>query len=544
MVYIKKLLVVFLMVLLVACTDTPRETYTITFHTNGGNELEALEYESGESIVLPDNPTKSGYVFEAWYTDEALTGLFQSTEMPPFDIDLYAKWDEDASSTSDTISVTYLTMGGSTVPKAEYLVGDRMVAPPAPTKSGYEFRGWSTTQFCNSIYSFGNAPDDDLILYACWREEDNNNQVDDITISFNSNGGTTVSSMTVTPGDNITAPSNPTKSGYSFGGWYTDSNLNNLFTWGTAPSSNVTLYAKWIADTVQTYTVTFDSNGGSTVSSQTIEDGQTATEPTDPTRNGYTFDGWYINSALTTPYNFSTAVSSNMILYAKWIEEAAATYTVTFQTNGGSSVSTQTVEDGQRATKPTDPTKDGYAFDGWYLNSTLTTAYNFTSGVSSDITLYAKWTEVQTNTAADVFAAYLLQEGFTCSNNVCVLEDSWDKITIDLNNVTFKYEYTITDDDDPNYYSTEILTIYSDWDVDFRKTKSTGSTSARLTGNVLTETFTMVSFSSAFYEEAEYYDDMVATILGQVIAGVQMGGLADVYENYLTGAGITLDDLT
>jgi len=146
---------------------------------------------------------------------------------------------------------------------------------------------------------------------------------------------------------------------------------------------------------VSKYTVTFDSDGGSAVAAQTVEDGKTATKPADPTKEGYTFVGWYLGS---DKYDFSKPVTGNITLTAKWEKVVAppVTYTVTFDSDGGSAVAAQTVEDGKTATKPADPTKEGYTFKGWYLGST---AYDFSKPVTGNITLTAKWEKVVVSTA-------------------------------------------------------------------------------------------------------------------------------------------------
>lgn len=142
------------------------------------------------------------------------------------------------------------------------------------------------------------------------------------------------------------------------------------------------------------YTVTFNSNGGSNIDTRTVVAGYVLpTSSYTPTRSGYTFVGWYTDSALTSPFSFSTPINSNMTLYAKWSQDnVAQTYTVSFQSNGGKSVDSQSVKSGSYATKPSDPTRSGYNFAGWYTESGLVNSYNFSTPVTSNITLYAKWT--------------------------------------------------------------------------------------------------------------------------------------------------------
>ena len=150
------------------------------------------------------------------------------------------------------------------------------------------------------------------------------------------------------------------------------------------------MYAKWTLTTVR-YTVIFNSNNGSSVASQTVISGETATKPAAPTKDGYVFAGWYVDSELTDEYDFSSAVTNDMTLYAKWTI-AAVTYTITFDTTGGSSISAQVVAENASGVEPDEPTRTGYSFAGWYSDSDLTVAYDFSSAVTSDITLYAKWT--------------------------------------------------------------------------------------------------------------------------------------------------------
>ena len=137
-------------------------------------------------------------------------------------------------------------------------------------------------------------------------------------------------------------------------------------------------------------TVTFETNGGSAVESQVVDNGAQASVPTS-SKEGYTLVGWYTDEALTNEYDFATAVTEDITLYAKW---DVKTYDVTFNVNGGSAVTKQTINHNEKVSKPTDPTKDGYTFGGWYTDVECTQAYDFNSNVTEDLSLYAKWTEV------------------------------------------------------------------------------------------------------------------------------------------------------
>lgn len=143
---------------------------------------------------------------------------------------------------------------------------------------------------------------------------------------------------------------------------------------------------------VNTYTIIFNTNGGSAVASQTVNSGSKAMIPTAPTREGYTFVGWYTNANCTTAYNFNTLVTNNIILYAKWEQNV---YTISFETNGGTEIQNQAVYSFGNVIKPEDPTKEGFVFSGWYTDSRLTEEYDFTNVVTNNLTLYASWDAIE-----------------------------------------------------------------------------------------------------------------------------------------------------
>lgn len=138
--------------------------------------------------------------------------------------------------------------------------------------------------------------------------------------------------------------------------------------------------------------VKFDTQDGSDVASQVIEEGGLATDVADPTREHYTFGNWYYNAEGTgDAVDFTSDVfSDDTTIYASWVID---TFTVTFDSNDGSAVSAQTINYGDVATAPTDPTLALNTFAGWFTDdSTFLEEYNFATPVTEDITLYAKWT--------------------------------------------------------------------------------------------------------------------------------------------------------
>jgi len=150
----------------------------------------------------------------------------------------------------------------------------------------------------------------------------------------------------------------------------------------------------WLIST-PTYIVTFDSQGGSTVNSQTVEDGELVTEPTAPMKAGYTFAGWYKELECINAWDFvDDMVTSDVTLYAKW---ATNTYTVTFNKNGGDTEANPKTKTatygGNVGTLPTAPTRMGYTFGGWNTKANGSgTEFEATTAVTADITVYAQWT--------------------------------------------------------------------------------------------------------------------------------------------------------
>ena len=147
----------------------------------------------------------------------------------------------------------------------------------------------------------------------------------------------------------------------------------------------------------ETFTVTYDSKGGSDVpAASVVEENSIATLPT-PTKDGFTFLGWFDNeacegTAVTAPYTPTASIT----LYAKWIEDEAEVYTVTFDSKGGSAVEAQTVEEGGSITLAT-PTKDGFVFGGWFADEACTgEALTSPYAPTATLTLYAKWLEEYT----------------------------------------------------------------------------------------------------------------------------------------------------
>ena len=261
--------------------------------------------------------------------------------------------------TRNSYTLTVDADNGTAVSKETYKFGTAITAPAAPTKTGYTFGGWDKT-------IPGTMPAEDVTVTATWK-------INQYTITFNTDGGSEVASITQDYGTAITAPAAPTKTGYTFGGW--DKTIP-----GTMPAEDVTVTATW---KINQYTIAFDTDGGSEIAPITQDYGTAITKPTDPTKTGYTFGGWDKTIPGTMP-------AENMTVTATW---KINQYTITFDTDGGSEIAPITQGYGTTIAKPTDPTKTGYTFAGWYTDVACTNAWNFGSNMLADhdMTLYARW---------------------------------------------------------------------------------------------------------------------------------------------------------
>ena len=315
--------------------------YTITFDTGGGSNILPITQDYGTTITKPSNPTKEGYTFKGW--DKEIPDI-----MPTENITIKALWDVNK------YTITFDTDGGSTVSPITQDYGTTINKPSDPIKTEYTFAGWEPEIPAT-------MPANNITIKAKWN-------VKQYTITFDTDGGSNVDSITQDYGSAVVKPLDPTKTGYTFAGW--DKTIP-----ATMPAENITIKAKW---DINQYTITFDTDGGSVVSPITQDYGTRIDKPSEPTREGYTFMVW--DNAIP-----NTMPAHDMLIKALW---KINKYTVTFDSDGGSNIDPITLDYGSVITKPSNPTKTGHIFGGWFKDGTL---FDFNATLTMDITLKANW---------------------------------------------------------------------------------------------------------------------------------------------------------
>ena len=332
-----------------------------------------IDVKEGDTLKVTATPN-SGYYLDSW--NGAITGSASPTYIPYDYNTTNRNITASFSTTVTTHTVTF--MNGDEVYDDVQVLKDGTPAsqPVNPTNGDKKFKYWSTST-TGTAYDFSTAVTSDLTLYAIYEQ-------DTYTVRFKKDGKNYIEPYTVTSGEKITAPTpNPEKDGYTFKYWSTKSN-GTAYNFNTPVTSNITLYAVF---EIKTYTVTF-KNGNDTFGTPiTVNHGETVTPPsTNPEQAGRTFTHWSILENGETPYNFSTAVTGNITLYAVFSND---TYTVTFKNGNSNYGSPITVNYGETVTAPsTTPKKDGYTFSYWSLTANGE-AFDFTTPITKNTDLYA-----------------------------------------------------------------------------------------------------------------------------------------------------------
>ncbi|MDG5817063.1 InlB B-repeat-containing protein [Chitinispirillales bacterium ANBcel5] len=435
--------------------------YTVSFDSNGGSEVDSQRVKYGESVEEPEVPQREGYRFRGWYRDRSLSIPFDfQGVLIENDRTIYAKW------TLVEYTITFVSNGGAEINPITQDFGTVVNAPEKPERTGYSFDGWEpelpdtmpaenkthtaqwsanentitfdanegsgsmdpqtiptdqtapldSNQFSRTGHTFDgwNTESDgsgdsyeneaefimgaeDVTLYAQWN-------INQYTITFDSDGGTEIDPITQDFGTAITTPEAPERTGYSFDGWEPELPA-------TMHDENSTHTAQWSANE---NIITFDANEGSgSMEPQIIATDQTAPLSSNQLgRTGHSFNSWNTEpggsgDSYADEAEF-TMGAEDVTLYAQWNINQ---YTITFDTKGGTEIDPITQNFGTNISIPDEPTRDGYTFDGWEpelpttmpaMNRTLTALWDSTAMVLVFDTKHSEGTTIALPLYGDV----------------------------------------------------------------------------------------------------------------------------------------------
>ena len=442
---------------------TEQNQINVLYAANGGQFVDGNETMQGVAdadgkLRQPPTPTRDGYTFAGWYWHADYSGYTdeqKAADKVDFDqavtgqtVTMFAQWTKDE--VQNETDVLYVADGGKFADGQEVQQGltdsDGMMRQPmTPTRDGYTFAGWywvSDLSVLTEEQKEQNKVDftqpvtkPHVTMYAQWVK----NQ-DEINVLYAANGGQFADGNDTMQGvadsdGMMRQPAEPTRDGYTFAGWYWVSDLSGLtdeqkdlnkvdFSQSVAGKEHVTVFAQWTKNQEQNdHAVMYVANGGQFATGETFQQGVTDSDgmmrqPAAPTRDGYTFDGWYWHADYSgytdeqkaaDKVDFSQPVQSDVNIYAQWTKNADAQVeqiTVKFVDNFNGTESSAEVKKGEAVAKPADPTYDGWTFEGW--SSTLKddegnweyTPVDFSKAVEDEdqdgvVTYYAFYSENQ-----------------------------------------------------------------------------------------------------------------------------------------------------
>ena len=442
---------------------TEQNQINVLYAANGGQFVDGNETMQGVAdsdgkLRQPPTPTRDGYTFAGWYWHADYSGYTdeqKAADKVDFDqavtgqtVTMFAQWTKDE--VQNETDVLYVANGGKFFDGQEVQQGltdsDGMMRQPmTPTRDGYTFAGWywvsdlsvlTEEQKEQNKVDFGQpVTKPHVTMYAQWVK----NQ-DEINVLYAANGGQFADGNDTMQGvadsDGVMRqPAAPTREGYTFAGWYWVSDLSGLtdeqkdlnkvdFSQSVAGKEHVTVFAQWTKNQEQNdHAVMYVANGGQFATGETFQQGVTDSDgvmrqPAAPTREGYTFDGWYWHADYSgytdeqkaaDKVDFSQPVQSDVNIYAQWTKNAdaqAEQITVKFVDNFNETESSTEVKKGETVAQPADPTYDGWTFEGW--SSTLKddegnweyTPVDFSKAVEDEdrdgvVTYYAFYSENQ-----------------------------------------------------------------------------------------------------------------------------------------------------
>ena len=417
--------------------------------TDGSTGVTIKANEDG-SINAP-TPTRAGFTFKGWYSQSDMDGIPENYQqyykLDPSSAKAgswFAAWEKNAEVQAQSVEVVSFFQGGerdgSSVTTTIDVTADSSVADCVKS-----FEGYTPTKVVSGVatseqeVNMTSSLEGISTLYVYYKADEQKTEQNQINVLYAANGGQFVDGNETMQGvadsdGKLRQPPTPTRDGYTFAGWYWRADYSGYTDEQKAADKvdfdqavtgqTVTMFAQWTKDEVQNETdVLYVANGGKFFDGQEVQQGLTDSDgmmrqPAAPTREGYTFDGWYWHADYSgytdeqkaaDKVDFSQPVQSDVNIYAQWTKNADAQVeqiTVKFVDNFNGTESSAEVKKGEAVAKPADPTYDGWTFEGW--SSTLKddegnweyTPVDFSKAVEDEdqdgvVTYYAFYSENQ-----------------------------------------------------------------------------------------------------------------------------------------------------
>lgn len=328
---------------------------------------------------------------------------------------------------NDEYDITFKYNNGQPDMIVKAHVNELIPRPETPVRNGHTFIGWYKDVSYTEPWNFDiDTVQGNMILYAGWQAH----VPDQYIVTFRPNNGEADRTLQVPANSLIPIQDIPVREGYTFIGWYTDREWTTPWNFDTDKvDRHMVLYGGWeiyVPPVPPERNITFKPNNGEPDYTIIVMTGDFIPRPTVPTREGYTFIGWYTDAECTQPWNFEVnKVEGDTVLYGGWELNVIETveYTVTFQPNNGSAVTSVTVEEGKLIPRPDTPVREGYVFMGWYTDEALTSGWNFDiDTVASDMTLYGNWKKEEVEDPNDKYHSDFmgLVEALLSDSNNCL----------------------------------------------------------------------------------------------------------------------------
>lgn len=361
--------------------------YTLTYDNNGGEGCTQPKrgFLNYPWDLLCEPTHKDGYTFVGWYTAKSGGKKITEDTIVKGDLKVYARW------RASTYTLTYDSNGGSSCGAVQFAPGSKIGDSGklcVPTKPSFYFLGWFTSLEGGTRVTENDVINDDMTIYAHWTDKM-------YTLTYDSNGGSSCDALNVTGDSNWGTLCTPTRTGYTFLGWYTSSSGGEQITASTPATSSLKVYARWRANT---YTINFDPNGGTgtTASANCTYDVACSLSENKFSNPSHIWVGWlYGGTVYTYPktvLNLTSTDKAVITMFAVW---SSGYYTLTYaglDSNSSGCTTGKTVAAGETwGTLCTPSSSIPRYFDGWYTSLNGGTAITSSSVANGDITVYPHW---------------------------------------------------------------------------------------------------------------------------------------------------------